>query len=257
MDIPALRQRLPASTTLISTTIALAAFLLTAWTQWLVPPAYSVFADEWLRDRFVQLQASNSPDPRILIVDIDEASMAALGPWPWPRARIAELVEKLLTTYSARGVALDIVLPQAGDQAGNERLALLARHGPLVLAQAFDFDFQQVRPEPVRDGVLAGATAAYPGGGVAATGFIGNHPDFAQAPHVGNIGFVPDADGVLRRVPLVTSFEGRRYAALSLALINCCAGAGPLALADTGMARVAYRRDWAAYTVVAAADILS
>jgi adenylate cyclase len=257
MNIPALRQRLPAATTVISSAIALAAFLLTAWTQWMVPPAYSVFADEWLRDRFVQLQASDSPDPRILIVDIDEASMAARGPWPWPRERIAELVEKLLTTYSARGVALDIVLPQAGDRRGNERLALLANHGPLVLAQAFDFDFLQVRPEPVRDGVLAGATNAYPRGGVAATGFIGNHPDFAQAPNVGNIGFIPDADGVLRRVPLVTSFEGRRYAALSLALVNCCAGAGNLALADSGLTRVSYQRDWTAYTVVAATDILS
>lgn len=256
MDIPALRQRLPASSTLISTAIALAAFLLTAWTQWM-PHANSVFADEWLRDRFVQLQASDSADPRILIVDIDEASMAALGPWPWPRGRIAELVEKLLTTYSARGVALDIVLPQAGDPQGNERLALLARHGPLVLAQAFDFDFQHVRPDPVRDGVLAGATTAYRQGGVAATGFIGNHPDFAQAPYVGNIGFIPDADGVLRRVPLVTSFEGRHYAALSLALVNCCAGAGPLAAGDAGLARVSFQRDWAAYTVVAAADILS
>jgi adenylate cyclase len=256
MDIPALRQRLPASTTLVSSVIALAAFLLTAWTQWAVPPADSVFADEWLRDRFVQLQQNDSPDPRVLIVDIDESSMAARGPWPWPRERIAELVETLLTTYSARGVALDIVLPQAGDPRGNERLALLARHGPLVLAQAFDFDFQHLRPEPVRDGRLAGATTAYRPSTVEATGFIANHPDFAQAAHVGNIGFVPDADGVLRRVPLVTRFEGRQYPALSLALVNCCTGAGTLALRDPGLARVSFQRDWSAYTVVTAADIL-
>jgi adenylate cyclase len=257
MHIPALRQRLPASTMLVSSFIALAALVLTAWTQLAVPAGSSVFADEWLRDRFVRLQATATPDPRILIVDIDEPSMAALGPWPWPRGRIADLVETLLTTYGARGVALDIVLPQAGDKAGNERLALLARHGPLVLAQAFDFDFAHARPQPVRDGQLAGATTAYGPGGVAATGFIANHADFAQSPNVGNIGFVPDADGVLRRVPLVASFEGRQYAALSLALVNCCAGAGVLALADPGQARVSYRRDWTAYTVVAAADILN
>ena len=255
MHIPVLRQRLPVAATLVSSAIALAAFLLTVWTQWAVAPATSVFADEWLRDRFVQLQQDISPDPRILIVDIDEASLAALGAWPWPRERIAALVETLLTTYSARGVALDIVLPQSGDPQGNARLALLARHGPLVLAEAFDF--QKARPEPVRDGRLAGATTAYGPGGVAATGFIGNHPDFAAAAHVGNIGFIPDADGVLRRIPLVTRFEGRQYAALSLALVNCCAGAGTLALADTGLARVPYQRDWSAYTVVAAVDILN
>ena len=255
MHIPVLRQRLPVAATLVSSAIALAAFLLTVWTQWAVAPATSVFADEWLRDRFVQLQQDISPDPRILIVDIDEASLAALGAWPWPRERIAALVETLLTTYSARGVALDIVLPQSGDPQGNARLALLARHGPLVLAEAFDF--QKARPEPVRDGRLAGATTAYGPGGVAATGFIANHPDFAAAAHVGNIGFIPDADGVLRRIPLVTRFEGRQYAALSLALVNCCAGAGTLALADTGLARVPYQRDWSAYTVVAAVDILN
>ena len=120
-----------------------------------------LFANEWLRDRFVRLHASNAPEPRILVVDIDEASLAKLGPWPWPRDRIADLVETLLTHYGARGVALDIVLPEPAGGQGDARLALLAQHGPLVLAQAFDFDG---RPEPLRDGELAGASARYPGG---------------------------------------------------------------------------------------------
>ncbi|UVW28137.1 CHASE2 domain-containing protein [Massilia sp. H6] len=213
-------------------------------------------ANERMRDMFLRMQASSAPEPRILVVDIDEASLSELGPWPWPRERLAHLVEILLTTYGARGVALDIVLPSASDLPGDLRLALLARHGPVVPAQAFDFDVAGTRPQQLRDGRLGGATPAYRGG-IPASGYVGNYPALAEATHIGAIGFIPDPDGALRRVPLVTAFEGRHYPALALALVNCCAGKGPLALEDTGLMRVPYRRDWSAYTVVSAADILA
>ncbi|MDB5936041.1 MAG: adenylate/guanylate cyclase protein [Massilia sp.] len=231
--------------------------MLTAWSQFAPAPQVSFVPNEWLRDSFIRLQATDAPEPRVLVVDIDEASLAALGPWPWPKDRIASLVETLLTHYNARGVALDILLPEASASQGDMRLAMLAEHGPLVLAQAFDFDLLHMRPQALRDGQLAGASSNYAGGGVEATGFIANHPALAKARHVGAIGFIPDGDGALRRVPLITSFEGRQYPALALALLNCCSGQPPLALADTGMMRVAFKRDWSAYTVVSAADILN
>ncbi|MEH6436540.1 CHASE2 domain-containing protein [Massilia sp. DD77] len=221
----------------------------------------SVLPDEWLRDAFLRLRVSDAPEPRILVVDIDEASLDELGPWPWPRERLADLAEILLTDYAARGIALDIVLPSSSSTPGDARLAVLARHGPLVPAQAFDFDFARTRPQPVRDGHLGGGAAPHPGQrGVPATGFIGNYAALAAAPHIGAIGFVPDPDGALRRVPLVTEYEGRHYPALALALVNCCTGKEPLALDGAtlhdGYLRVPYRRDWPAYTVVSAADIL-
>lgn len=242
---------------LMRAVIALCAVLLTAWSQWAPSPAASFMPNEWLRDSFIRLRATDALEPRVLLIDIDEASLAALGPWPWPKDRIASLVEILLTTYSARGVALDILLPESSGSQGDTRLAMLAEHGKVVLAQAFDFDLLHLRPQPLRDGKLAGASSDYRGGGVEATGFLANHPALAKARHVGAIGFIPDGDGALRRVPLITTFEGRQYPALALALLNCCAGQGPLPLADTGMMRVAFKRDWSAYTLVSAADILS
>lgn len=244
--------RIPAP--LVRTVIALAALLLTVFAEWGAGPSF--FGNELLRDAFVRTQATDADDPRVLVVDIDEASMAKLGPWPWPRARIADLAETLLTRYQARGVALDIVLPDAADEAGDRRLALLAGHGPLVLAQAFDYDFGQLRPQPVRDGVLAGASAARLGAAVPATGYIANHAGLAQARNVGNIGFIPDPDGALRRVPLVTSYGARQYPALGLALVNCCSGGPALAPQGEALMRVGYQRDWTAYTVVSAADVL-
>lgn len=240
---------------MVRTCIAVLAVLLTVWSQWGTGPTVSFFANEWLRDTFIKLQVSNAPDPRILVVDIDESSTAKLGPWPWPRDRIAELVEKLLSHYSARGVALDILLPDPSDAAGDTRLALLAEHGPVVLAQAFDF--QRGRPEPLREGRLAGAVSGYGTGGVEATGYLANHPGLGHAAKVGNIGFIADEDGVLRRVPLITRFEGRQYPALALAMLNCCTGKPALPLAQTGLMRVSYQRDWSAYYVVTATDILN
>ena len=70
--------------------IALCAVVITAGLQWLPVSGDSVLADEWLRDRFVFQRASAQPDSRIVLVDIDEASIATVGPWPWPRTRIAD-----------------------------------------------------------------------------------------------------------------------------------------------------------------------
>lgn len=251
--------------------IAALAFMVTLWMQWSTTPGVSpsdnrwsraglnqvsFLPNEWLRDAFLRLQVSTAPEPRILVVDIDEASLGELGPWPWPRERLAHLVEILLTRYAARGVALDILLPAASGTDGDLRLALLAAHGPLVPAQAFDFDFAGNRPQPVLDGYLGGAMAGQ-AGGVPATGFIGNFPGLARAPHVGAIGFIPDADGALRHVPLVTRFGGKAYPALGLALVNCCTGRPALAVENAGMMRIPYARDWRAYTVVSAGDILA
>ena len=232
--------------------LPLLAVLITIAFEWL-PAGY--LAEEWLRDRYLRLQTSDAAEPRILVVDIDETSLASVGPWPWPSDRIADLVEILLTDYQSRGVALDILLPKAGNPAGDARLAALAAHAPLVLAQAFDYS--QTRPELLREGVLGGAVvSAAPA--ATATGYLANHATLAaSARHIGNIGFIPDADGALRRLPLLTRYRERTYPALSLALINCCGGGLRLAEdGDSAAARVSYRRDWSAYTVVSAADIL-
>ena len=286
--------------------IALAAIALAVFLQWGGGPGQPAFADAWLRDRFIRWQASAVDDPRLLVVDIDEASLAALGPWPWPRQRIAALVEDLLTD-GARGVALDLVLPERGDPGGDMRLAMLAQHGPVVLGQAFDY---VPRSLALRVGKLAegGSTperGAAPDA-VPATGYIANHAGLSQARYAGNIGFVPDPDGMLRRLPLLTSFQGRAYPTLALALMECCAapvsaqprrsgfspttpsGARPtsegskgrptsvgfvgrasarqpcsgpsegLALDDEGggFMPLRFSRDWSAYTVVSALDIL-
>jgi adenylate cyclase len=245
--------------------IALAAVLLTVFAQWGAGRDLSLFGNsfgitslgsEILRDQFIRWRATTAPEPRILVVDIDEASLAAEGPWPWSSSRIADLVEILLSRYEARGVALDIVRPKASDAEGDMRLAALATHGPLVLGQMFDFDYEGKRPAPLREGVPAGAFPQLRSQARQADGYIANHAGFGGARHVGNMGFVPSPDGVLRHVPLVTRFGGRDYPALSLALVDCCSGASLPALPDAAHMRIPFTRDWEAFTIASATDIL-
>ncbi len=51
--------------------------------------------DAKLFDLRMKLLASRSPDDRIAIVAIDDESIAKLGRWPWPRSRIAAVVDQL------------------------------------------------------------------------------------------------------------------------------------------------------------------
>ena len=249
--------------------IAAAAVLITVLAQWMASASMAFPADEWLRDNFIRLRASSQPETRFVVIDIDESSLARAGAWPWPRARIADLVEQLIGPYGVKAVALDLVLPEAADAGGDARLAMLAQHGPLVLAQAFDY---VPRAQALRVGQLGGQQqAAQPaaapgkvpdratGAAVPATGFIANHGGLAAARHFGNIGFIPDADGIIRRLPLLTAFGDRQYPTLALALLQCCgegtAGAAPPD-ARRGLWRLPYGRDWDAYTVIPAAAIL-
>jgi adenylate cyclase len=244
-----LRHLIP-STPLLRAGIALAAVLLTAWSQWLGAPTAVRSADEWLRDRYIALHAVATPESRILVVDIDEGSLAKY-PWPWPRTRLADLIETLLAG-GARGVALDILQEKPADADGDARMAMLAQHGPVVLAQLFDFAQQ---PRPLEGGQLVGGIDAGAAPGVPAHGYLANHAGLARAAHTGNIGVVPDADGTLRWVPMYATFDGKNYPTLARALFDCCAGGPPLALGP-GPLRVPYRRDWSAYSAASAADVL-
>lgn len=201
-------------------------------------------ADEWLRDNFIRMQAREIPESRITVVDINEASLREIGPWPWPRTRIAELADSLLSDYGAARVALDMVFPEPADRAGDEKLAGLASKGRIVMAEALDYI---PRPVPIDTGRLAGG---YPitGPMPEAYGYVANFPGLAAAA-AGNIGFMPDRDGVLRHLPLWTSFKGRAYPSLALAL--CCANGVDIP------ERIPYSRKWSSYTVVPASDILN
>ena len=47
-----------------------------------------------------------------VIVEIDERSLAAIGQWPWPRVRMAELVERI-ASQQPQAIGIDLLFPEA------------------------------------------------------------------------------------------------------------------------------------------------
>ena len=63
-------------------------------------------------DYLQRLGPRASADLPVRVVDIDEASLAELGQWPWPRSRLADLVKRLVDDYGASAVAFDVLFPE-------------------------------------------------------------------------------------------------------------------------------------------------
>jgi len=232
--------------------IFVAAILFSILAQWAAPNNGLTFADEWLRDGFIRANSSVQPEKRFVIVDIDETSIASVGPWPWSRARIASLIEALVDDYGANGIALDMVFPDAADPEGDAQLSQLAHTKPIVFAQALDY---VQRSSALRIGTLSGGLPVS-GNVPRAQGFIANHAKLNHPPLTGNIGFIPDSDGVVRHLPMLSQFDLKAYPTLSLALVQCCASFHARLL-DGMMQRVPYTRDFSSYTVIRASDILN
>jgi len=79
------------------------------------------------------------PQP-VRIADIDEASLRALGQWPWPRDRLAQLVTNL-NNLGAAAIAFDIVFPEADrlstpGKDNDQIFADAVKQAPVVLAQS-------------------------------------------------------------------------------------------------------------------------
>jgi adenylate cyclase len=82
------------------------------------------------------------PDQRVVLVDIDNASVAKFGSWPWPREQTGLLLERL-AQYKPSVIAVDIAFPDETspeqDRAFMTSLKKVESLGvPLVLGQIFD-----------------------------------------------------------------------------------------------------------------------
>ena len=166
--------------------------------------------------------------PPIRIVEIDDESIAEFGRWPWPRARLAEMIEKI-TGAGAAVVALDILLYDPGDPADDARLAQAMQGRPVVLGQFFTNDGNAPRLPDKAGFAFAGddpTRFAY-----AFRGALTPLPAFANAAAgVGFLNWLPDYDRVVRRVPL--ALGDQRQADAELRDGGFAGGAGRVELHD-------------------------
>lgn len=214
-------------------------FGLGAWQQW--APLQAL--DRLAYDQLSRLAATDEEASGVEVVSIDEASLAALGQWPWPRYRVAQLLARIAEAEPA-AIAVDVLFSEA------DRTSLKA------LQQSFKHDFGvelQVSgvPEDLQDndgylGYVMGQVGAVGarfffldqqpvvGGGLRpGIGFTGAldalsppeasgaldsvAPIASQTRFSGFINSQRDSDGVVRRVPLLLQHRGILHPSLALA----------------------------------------
>lgn len=217
--------------------------------------------DHWLYDARLVMTMPGGIDPRVVVVDLDERSLAEVGRWPWPRKVVAELVDKLVVDYQSAAVGFDIVFAERDDSSGLPVLqqlaqttlrdeaafqqqfatlrdqldydALLAaslRDRHVVLGYYFSFEDGAPRsgvlPKPVLPAGIFKGRSVQP---VVAPGFGANLPVLmAQAGAAGHFNPLTDSDGVTRRVAMLVEHEGRYYESLSLAMVRSYLNYPPL-----------------------------
>lgn len=199
--------------------------------------------DRFMLDNLLVRTASGARAPDTVVVDIDDASLAALGQWPWPRYRIAQLIGRIAAAHPA-AIAMDIVFPEP-DRTSLVDIQKTFQHdfgvhvsfngvppglldndgylgqemarADVVGARYFYFDHVTRSDHPLRPGVgfdgrvdLLSLDQA--------TGVLDNVEPIASHTRVsGFINSLPDADGVLRRLPLLIEYDGVVHPSLALA----------------------------------------
>lgn len=79
-------------------------------------------------DLFFKVRGPISPGERIVIVALDDASLQRFGAWPWPRARLAELVQRIATADAALIMCDFILHDKPEDSTGTVALAQAMRN---------------------------------------------------------------------------------------------------------------------------------
>lgn len=170
--------------------------------------------DELSTDLIWQIGADTQTERRVVVVDVDDASVQRVGPWPWPRQTQARLVDAL-REQGATLQLYDMVFPDARE--GNEELARALRatqaSAPAVVGQVFALNNEMRQAAGQLSGALPGQGCLPPA--VPAHGFVAN-ADALGVP-AGHITPRVDADGAVRRLPALVCYESRNYPALALA----------------------------------------
>ncbi len=193
-------------------------------------------------------------DPRIIIVDINEQSLLEQGQWPWPRHKVAKLVDRLFDQYKVDVLGFDIVFAERDVSSGLKNLEALARADlsgnadfKLKLGQLRkELDYDQVFADSLKgrrvalgyyfrhDGKNAKTVGSLPEPVLSAElfnpadvaarvadGYSANLPELqASALAAGFFNASPliDADGVVRRISLLQMYQGALYETLGLAV---------------------------------------
>jgi adenylate cyclase len=210
--------------------------------------------DDIIYDARLRVTMPGTMDDRVVIIDIDEKSLAEVGRFPWGRNKLAHLVDILFDQQKVALLGFDIVFAEPDDSSGLGRLGELARNEfkdqpgfadrVRQLQPALDYDaiFAHALENRAvvmgyyftssdRDGRTAGtlpapvlSNADVKGRDVPAFSWSGYGSNIAPlamaAPLAGHFNPVADGDGVMRSLPLLAEYKGQYYESLTLAMFR-------------------------------------
>ncbi|MBB3357475.1 CHASE2 domain-containing protein [Novosphingobium sp. BK486] len=164
--------------------------------------------DNAFYDRLLQLGAP-APGQSVLMVEIDDDSIARLGRWPWNRGIHAALIDRI-KAGQPRAIAYDVLFTEPGDPAVDALLAgSIAAARPIFLPM--------VPPAPGLSGV-------------AATPVLPIAPVRQAASGIGYATIDPDADGVVRSATVAAGPAQHLMALAALAAASPATPADHLAM---------------------------
>jgi adenylate cyclase len=211
-------------------------------------------------DLYQQLRPREYQAVPVRFVDLDDESLTRLGQWPWPRTRVASLIENLHRAGAA-AIVLDIVFSEP-DRTSPRRVADLWPDTPETAALR-----DGIASLPDHDEVLARAIdqAKMVVTGFAATNresesraptmkagisFAGDDPakfvpgisgtvvslPVIDAAGGGSAGMISktERDGILRRLPLLVNLHGAIYPTLSVESLRIAQGASSYLIKSSG-----------------------
>uniref|UniRef100_Q47ET8 Metal-dependent phosphohydrolase, HD subdomain:CHASE2 n=1 Tax=Dechloromonas aromatica (strain RCB) TaxID=159087 RepID=Q47ET8_DECAR len=229
----------------------------------LLQPSLLQKADLFVYDQLLTSRAVPAPSADPVLVAIDEASLAAFGQWPWPRYRLAMLIEHL-QAQGAKVVALDFLMPEPdrtspevirqerrrdridnpvlsaanGADSNSQRLAEALANGPTILGYFLKFENTATSttgraPPKVPDGMVTTRLAGYRVQQATPSGQLRSLPALTGAASAeGFTNAQEDIDGTLRRVPLLLTVDGKEYPSLALATLLAASSERHIQIAD-------------------------
>jgi adenylate cyclase len=248
--------------------IAPMAVLLTAVSLQLWQPYPIEFTRNLVFDQYNRWLPRHEQDSPVVFVDIDEASLARLGQFPWPRSVFADLVDKM-TGYGSAAIAFDILFTEADRTAPAEILPVwenlrLSENAPewqalraAITAQITSPDDALARAMSDAPVIMAtmmsdeAARLAAPKAGIAvraqgssytdgldpmrnvpASSFAISNRDVLNdnALGLGSINARIDDDGIIRRASLLFRAGEHIYPSLALESLRVAQGAGSIVL---------------------------
>jgi len=206
------------------------------------PSKFSQFEAK-INDMMFLARGDITGDKNIIIIDIDEKSLKALGQWPWSRNKIARILQNLAgddvgiigldvlfaepDNSSPKKVLSELGISTIDAQDYDMKLANAIYKTPTVVGYAFSLISDGIKPAgtPISNSVIIEKNRPKKSYIIKPYRAILNLPIIQKKAHYnGYFNTIPDDDGVVRSIPLLMRFDGTLYPSISLEMLRVAMG---------------------------------